>query len=329
MLEYQRTTDLSTTDLEWLKLELYALLAIRTSETALASIKSLEEAEVKGIIGWQRLEREARGYHRHRVALLTESVTHPERVLKVTNLPQAFYGWESYLKEFQRGRPAELDDDVKANAMRHMMPKEILEAVDLQPQYRTFSETQDYMLQQARQRADVFMGDVCHPTWRIVNVTSRANTNTPTTTKVTTLVPMDVSQMSSNALKNESGDQENDTYQHEQDQDGEGDELYAVKGKGKGDFKGTCFKCGMRGYKADRCWQKGKDKGGKGKWETGEGGPKGKGWPKGKWSNSGYTWDDSWHSSNWHGNTDCLEVDPWAAAELVPYLCAVSLKSSD
>ena len=29
-------------------------------------------------------------------------------------------------------------------------------------------------------------------------------------------------------------------------------------------FKGTCFKCGMRGHKADRCSQKGKGKGGKG-----------------------------------------------------------------
>ena len=94
--------------------------------------------EVKGIIGWHRLEREARGYHRHRVALLTEAVTHPERVLKVTDLPQAFHCWESSLKEFQRGRPTGLDDDVKANAMRHMMPKEILDAVDLQPQNRTF-----------------------------------------------------------------------------------------------------------------------------------------------------------------------------------------------
>ena len=94
--------------------------------------------EVKGIIGWQRLEREARGYHRHLVALLTESVTHPQRVLKVTDLPQALYRWESSLKKFQRGRLAELDDDVKANAMRHMMPKEILDAVDLQPRYRTF-----------------------------------------------------------------------------------------------------------------------------------------------------------------------------------------------
>ena len=68
-----------------------------------------------------------------------------------------------------------------------------------------------------------------------------------------TLVPMDVSQMSSNALKNESGDQEHDTYQYDQDQDGEGAELYAVKGKVKGGFKGTCFKCGMRKHKADRC----------------------------------------------------------------------------
>ena len=87
VLEYRRTTDLSSTD----NSELYALLAIKTSDTVMASIKSLEEVEATGIIGWQRLEREARGYHRHRVALLTESVTHPERVLKVTDLPQAFY----------------------------------------------------------------------------------------------------------------------------------------------------------------------------------------------------------------------------------------------
>ena len=117
----RRTTDLSSTDVDWLNSELYALLAIKTSDTAMASIKSLEEVEVevKGIIGWQRSERVARGFHRHRVALLTESVTHPDRVLKVTDLPQAFYRWESSLKEFQRGRPSELDDDVKANASGH------------------------------------------------------------------------------------------------------------------------------------------------------------------------------------------------------------------
>ena len=135
VLEYRRTTELSSQDMDWLNSAMYALLAIKTSDTAMASIKSLEEVEVKGIIGWQRLEREARGYHRHRVALLTESVTHPERVMKVTEIPQAFYRWESSLKEFQCGRPAELDDDVKANAMRHTMPKEILDAADPQPQY--------------------------------------------------------------------------------------------------------------------------------------------------------------------------------------------------
>ena len=197
------------------------------------------------------------------MALLTESVTHPEKVQKVTDLPLAFYRWESNLKEFQRGRPAELDDDVKANAVRHMMPKEIFDAVDLQPQYRTFSEIRDYMLQQARQRADVFVGDVCHSTNKGVNVTSRANTHTSPTTKTTNAVPMVVSQMSSNAFKDETVEQESDSYQYEPDQDGDGDELYAVKGKGKGGFKGTCFKCGMRGRKADRCWQKGKGKGGK------------------------------------------------------------------
>ena len=67
VLEYRRTTDLSSTDMDWHNSELYTLLAIKTPDTAMASIKSLEEVEVKGIIGWQRLEREARGYHRHRV----------------------------------------------------------------------------------------------------------------------------------------------------------------------------------------------------------------------------------------------------------------------
>ena len=185
VLEYQRTTDLRSTDIDWVNSEQCALLAIKTSDTAMASIKSLEEVEVKGIIGWQRMEREARGYHRHRVALLTESVTHPEIVLKVTYLPQAFYRWESSLKDFQRCRPAELDDDVKANAMRHMMPKEILDVVELQPHYSTFSEIRDYMLQQARQRADVCVGDVCHPTKKIGTFTPRVSTNanTPTTTR--------------------------------------------------------------------------------------------------------------------------------------------------
>ena len=60
--KYRRTTDLSSTDMDWFNSE----------DKAMASIKSLEEVEVKGIIGWQRLEREARGYRAHRVALLTE-----------------------------------------------------------------------------------------------------------------------------------------------------------------------------------------------------------------------------------------------------------------
>ena len=275
------------------------------------------------------MECEARGYHRHRVALLTESVTHLERVLKVTDLPQAFCRWESSLREFQRGRSTQLDDDVKANAMRHMMPKEILDAVGLQPQYRTFSDIRYHMLQQARQRADVSVGDVCHPTKKIGTVTSRVSTktNTPTTTKATTPVPMDVAQMSSNALKNETVELESDSYQYEQDQECDGDELFAVKSKGKGGFKGTCFECGMRGYKADRCWQKGKGKGGKGDWEKGQGGSKGKRWPKGKCSNSGHMLDNSWYPSNLHGKTYGLEADPGTAVEPVPYLCAVILKS--
>ena len=147
-----------------------------------------------------------------------KSVTHPQRVLKVTDLPQAVHRWGSSLKEFQRSRPAALDDDVKANAMRHMMPKEILHATDLQPQHRTFSEIRDYMLQQARQRADVYVGDVCHSTKKVGTVTPRvsANTNNPTAKKTTTPLPTDVSEMISNVSKTETEEQESESYQYAQ-----------------------------------------------------------------------------------------------------------------
>ena len=190
VLEYRRTTDLSTVDLDWLDSQLYALLALKTTHSAMASIVSVEEAEAKGIIGWQRLEREARGYHNQRVSLLTESVRHPERVQKSADLQQAYYRCESYLKEFQRGRPTGLDDDVKA-------------AVNLQPQYRIFVEIRGYMLQQARQRADVFVRDVCPATKKVITTPSRVNTSTnnSTASKNPTLVPTDVSQTSSDGFK--------------------------------------------------------------------------------------------------------------------------------
>ena len=63
------------------------------------------------------------------------------------------------------------------------------------------------------------------------------NTNLPTATKVTVPVPTDVSQMSSNVSKTETV--ENDSYQNEQDQECDGNELFAVKGRGKGGFKGN------------------------------------------------------------------------------------------
>ena len=47
VLEYRRTTNLISTEMNWRNSELYALLVIKTSDTATASIKSLEEVEVE------------------------------------------------------------------------------------------------------------------------------------------------------------------------------------------------------------------------------------------------------------------------------------------
>ena len=158
-------------------------------------------------------------------------MTHSERVLKVTDLPQAFYRW----KQPERFSTWELGDDVKANAMRHMMPKEILDALDLQPQYRAFSEIREYMLQQARQRANAYVGDVCHSTKKVGTVTSRVSARTRTLflPQVTAPVPLDVSQMSSNLSKPETDEQESDSHQYEQAQECDGDQVFAFKDKGQ------------------------------------------------------------------------------------------------
>ena len=80
-----------------------------------------------------------------------------------------------------------------------------MDEANLQPQYRTFSEIRDNMLQQARQRADVFVRDVCHPTKNgTVTLRVSTNTNSPTAT--------DVSQMNSNVSKPETDEQESDFF---------------------------------------------------------------------------------------------------------------------
>ena len=248
--QYRVTNGISQYDMDWLNSELYELLATKTTGVALAAIKSLEDTVINGFIGWQRLECEARGFKRQRASVLTELVTHPPRVAKISDLQQAFYRWETNLKEFQRGRTSELDDDVKSNALRHMMPKDILDAVDLQPQYRTFSEIRDYMLQQARQRADVYVGDVCHPAKR--PNTSSTRYSVPTASSASPAVPMDVSSVLAKLIENgvdtslvaqvshmvakvtcdEPGEAENDhegeRCQHEPALEYNGDELYAM-----------------------------------------------------------------------------------------------------
>ena len=94
-----------------------------------------------------------------------------------------------------------------------------------------FSEIRDYMLQQARQRADLHVGDVCHLTPRVSTHRHKGHNCGPNGHVDT-------------------DEQESEWCQNEQDQECDGGEVFAVKGKGKGGFKGTCFKCGMRGHKS-------------------------------------------------------------------------------
>ena len=138
------------------------------------------------------------------------------------------------------------------------------------------------MLQQARQRADVYVVDECRSTKKVGTVTPRVstNTNTPIAAKTTLPVPMDVSQISSNVSKHETEEQEGVSYQYEQDQECGGDEVYVVKERVKVVSKEFVSNVEREDTKADRCWQRVKGKGSKVDWEKGKGGSRGKGVPK-------------------------------------------------
>ena len=71
VLEYRRTTDLSTVDLDWLNSELYALLALKTTDWRwhpLCHWRKLKPQESLGGNDWN----ETRGYRNQRVSLLIE-----------------------------------------------------------------------------------------------------------------------------------------------------------------------------------------------------------------------------------------------------------------
>ena len=152
----------------------------------------------------KRLEREARGYHRHRVALLTESVTHPERVQKVRGPPTSIL---SMRKQFEI--VFNVADQQKLDGRRERQRNETYNAEGDPGSSRFCSRNTapslkfgDYMLQQSRQRADVFCGRCVSSDRETLAMSRRVRTqNTSTTTMATTPVPTDVSHMSFERLE--------------------------------------------------------------------------------------------------------------------------------
>ena len=111
------TMEVSTTDIDWLSSEFHDLLATKTTGVALAAVRSLEDTEINGIVGWQLLEGPsarppaAEGFGPRRMG------NTPCAGLEDHGTPAAFPSGESDKKEFQRGRKAKPHDDVEANCL--------------------------------------------------------------------------------------------------------------------------------------------------------------------------------------------------------------------
>ena len=92
--------------------------------------------------------------------------------------------------------------------------------------------------------------------------------------------------MSSKVSKTETVEQESDTYQHEQNKECDGDELCRSQGRGQRWFSRELVSSAeWEDTEQIDAGRNAKGTGGKGDWETGKGGSKGKEWSKGEWSN--------------------------------------------
>ena len=241
------TLEVSTTDIDWLSSEFHDLLATKTTGVALAAVRSLEDTEINGIVGWQLLEGPsarppaAEGFGPRRVG------NAPCAGLEDHGTPAAVPSEESDKKEFQRGRKAKLHDDVEATALRQHDAQGDLGCGGLANAV-PHSDIRDCRLQQAWQRVDVYVGAVCHPEGVRHQQRShehacsdRHQYHRPDPEWTCLSLSRSLSKRSSTDASN---GQQCDCHKHEHDQDCIGDELHAVRDKGK---------CG---------WWKGKGKGG-------------------------------------------------------------------
>ena len=188
--------EVSTTDIDWLSSEFHDLLATKTTGVALAAVRSLEDTEINGIVGLQLLEGPsarplaAEGFGPRRVG------NAPCAGLEDHGTRQPFHRGKATRRSSNEAERRSFTMTSRRMPCGNMMRKEILDAVDLQTQCRTFADIRDCRVQQACN-----VGAVCHPAKEFGTSNARTSMHAPTATNTTGPIPMDLSFFVANLLE--------------------------------------------------------------------------------------------------------------------------------
>jgi len=302
-------------DWEWMNRQLYQILCLKLTGTALSLVKNLMGSTgLNGFIGWWKVGHEATGMTSHRMQGLAGKVYAPKRCRKLNEVSAAIEEWEIAVNKFETTERTKLTDQTRMYGLRQLVPEDIEKDIIRSHSLTTYPEVKKYITEQVSIRRDL-----------------KAATG-PVPMELDLAKKLLSSMEGQESHEGECGGEHahghdhghcdggcDDRQQGEEEEDGNGVLLKLVNmikgkgkgkgggGKGQGKFEGNCSYCGVYGHRLNQCWKKDKDMAearGKGKGKGGkDGGGKGDNGKGGSWGGyGGKGWGNGGKGGGWYGN---------------------------
>ena len=279
-------------NLEWYDEQLYAVLSLLTTGSALQTVKNKREQHgTRGSNSWHKLTREVAGKSGVRLERLADLVHHPKAITTYKDALSQLEVWDNNRQELEKLEGQALSDLTKRTTLKAMIPPDLVRDLERDRGLKTWEEAWKFVLEQAPLRKD----------W-------------VKTKKGRDDMDVDMAEKSS----------EEPVWECPECEAAEQDALTlkggGKGGAGKGTFEGYCGHCWIWGHKRSECRKLTAELAAKGKGKKGEE-PKGKGktgppWQpaKGGWQQKGGSGKNNWSKggsgkNNWSKGGAAFNID--------------------
>ena len=128
-------------DILWYDEQLYGVLSLITTSTALQTVKNLRDHEgVRGCKAWYQITREVAGRSGVRLERLADRVHHPKPMSSYKEAMARLIEWENDCKELAKLEKQPLSDLTKRTTLRAMLPPDLLRDLEQDSSLKPWSE---------------------------------------------------------------------------------------------------------------------------------------------------------------------------------------------